>query len=92
MRKMKVFFITAVLVLVAAGVFAGKAKFFTTAPNIYYYNAGSYIAVATCGIGVDIVETTGTPATICHGNGTCFSLYYETGSGVNAHYYGVDFQ
>ena len=43
------FFVAAALLLVTAGVFAGKAKF-STPPNLFLLKGGVYLPIASAGI------------------------------------------
>lgn len=70
MKKMKVFFVAAVLLLVTAGVFAGKSKY-TSDYQLCYLNGSTYVPVAEAASGsLELVSpfttsSTGTtPATI----------------------------
>jgi len=87
MNKVKVFFIAAALVLTTAGVFAGKTKFFTAPPNVYYFVSPSTYNLITGSTPSNLIENAGgTPATLKGSDGTAYSLYYQTGT----HYYAVD--
>jgi hypothetical protein len=82
MKKLKMFSMAAALLLVTAGVFAGK---FTTVTSIWAYNAthttpfevvnGSSITLDALGTG------SGTQASITGADGT-YGLYYEPTSGT----------
>lgn len=48
MKKLKVFFITAALVLVTLGIFAGSSKYFDTY-QLYGYNATTGYILLICG-------------------------------------------
>ena len=75
MNKVKVFFIAAALVLVTAGVFAGKAKF--VAFTLYADNGTNVYQIAgSTSTWVDLSSTTGsTQAKIIGSAGTQYGLY-----------------
>ena len=81
MNKVKMFFVAASLLLVTAGVFAGKAKFITPAPNLFYYNSSvsQYYELdtnpTTSLLGY---STGGNTATITTSAGASYPLYTNT--------------
>jgi hypothetical protein len=95
MKKVRIFFAAAALLLVTAGVFAGKARFTTgAATDIYYYKTGSGYELVASGItsavlgydtgtGHNSTQSTFTPNDAA---GT-YSLYYTPDAGT--HFYAV---
>jgi hypothetical protein len=83
MNKVKMFFVAASLLLVTAGVFAGKAKFFTAPPTLYYYDGSSYSGIILDGITTDNIftetATSGKEAKVGSGS-TTHNLYYYSGT------------
>ncbi|MES1223973.1 MAG: hypothetical protein ABUT20_51235 [Bacteroidota bacterium] len=55
MNKVKMFFIAAALVLVTAGVFAGKAKFLDA--QVVAYNSGNYFPLTSSATLTDLTTT-----------------------------------
>lgn len=80
MKSVKMFFVAAALVLVTAGVFAGKARFATY--TLQAYNSAGYTPLGSITPNTNLsLVTSGTPisfsATI---SGTPYSLYALSGS------------
>jgi len=80
MKKVKLFFVIAALLLTTIGLFAGKSKF--TTGSIYSYNSTSgYCLLASGATLVNLNTTTcAIPATITNCNGVTSGLYILIGT------------
>lgn len=81
MKKVKMFFVAASLLLVTAGVFAGKENFQTTPSNLYYnYGINQYAPLVTGGGTFSNLVISTSSATIKSGTTTqSYSLFTNTG-------------
>ena len=80
MKKVRVFFAAAALILVTAGAFAAKEKFFAAPTNLYYLdNSSVYEPITTSGSFSSSFIVGGTPAQILGTNSAQYDLYTYTG-------------
>jgi hypothetical protein len=85
MKKMKLFFVAASLVLVTAGVFAGKAKFLES--GVYYLNGSAYTPIASSPITPFTLTNTGTSqAKLVSSEGNGYFLYTVTATSPSVQY------
>jgi hypothetical protein len=76
MKKMKVFFTAAALVLVTAAVFAGKSKF-ADVYELRYLTGSNYVDISTTGFApVSPLKLTGTTQAEIVGAAGTFDLFY----------------
>lgn len=91
MKKVKVFFVAAALVLVTAGVFAGKSRFTNVAANLYYeVSATDYVLLSSTIGGTNNFQygTGGTQMKIEPAGTTDYLLFtYISGTGYEPVYY-----
>jgi len=88
MKKLKMFAIASGLLLVTAGVFAGKSKFF--ASGVYIIGPSETSAVLIGSSLSDVTGTSGTDGTALSGkdaNGNLYTLYYEPSTNTYVPYY-----
>ena len=89
MKKLRVFFVAAAMLLVTAGVFAGKAKFSTAASNIYYYDGVSHYELIGTGTAAGttlVYGASGTVVSVTGTNSNQYFLYTNTSSGYQPVY------
>jgi len=91
MKKVKLFFAAAALLLVTAGVFAGKSRFAVNPPNLYYLNATHYYEIATA-VPSGILEYNVSGATQLEITAGTPYLLYTYISGATPAYQPVSFQ
>ena len=93
MNKIKMFFVAAALLLVTAGVFAGKVKF-TDPTNLYAYNSTAGVAYEITSSpfsGAFTTTQSGTQAQILNSASTAPYLLYQISGGTYTPVYTLSF-
>jgi hypothetical protein len=91
MKKMKMFFVAAGLLLVTAGVFAGKAKFADSGLWGYNSTGGYKLLLPATSFPDDLTTSpTSTQASIIGASGT-YALYTNTGTNAYSGIYATNF-
>lgn len=79
MKKIKIFFGVTVLLLITAGVFAGKKRFLTTSP-LYILVINNYLPLTSTTSWSGFKATGIIGATISDDFGMAYNLYFNSGS------------
>lgn len=96
MKKARIFFTAAAMLLVTAGVFAGKEKFQSAVTNLYYTpSTNTWVAISTSGtFSTSVLEsglTSGHIASLESASGKSYELYTNTGGSTYVPVYNVAF-